>query len=234
MVFDLDGTLVAGDSFSRFVRTLVLRHPARRVMALATSPGWLPALGLRRTRLHAERFLVWLSAAGMDDDAYTAAARSFAAEHAGPAGGRATAAGLARLREHVDRGDRVIVATGCAAPLAQEICAVLGIEELEVVASTVTRRRWGPPVAVTPARGEGKLVALRAAGVDLPVDHAYSDSPVDLPLLLNARIAHVVDPTARHWPRLQRALGADVDLLRWAAPRDGGESSGRAARWARH
>ena len=221
VVFDLDGTLVAGDSFSRFVRTLVMRHPARRVAALLSLPAWLPALGVGRTRLPAERFLVWLSALGMDDDAFAAATRSFAAEHAGSAGGRVAAAALQRLHEHLDRGDRVIVATGCAEPLARELCDVLGLQGVEVVASTVTRRRWKPPLAVQPARGEGKLRALRAAGVDLPVDHAYSDSVVDLPLLLNARTAHVVDPTRRHWPRLQDALGAEVDLLRWAGPRDG-------------
>lgn len=230
MVFDLDGTLLAGDSFSRFIRTLVLRHPVRRIAALVTLPAWLPALGGRRTRVPAEWFLVWLSTVGMDDDAYTAATRSFAAEHAGRAGGRVATGGLDRLREHRDRGDRVIVATGCAAPLAQELCAVLDLAGVEVVASTVSRRRWGPPSAVEPARGEGKLRALRAAGVHLPVDHAYSDSVVDLPLLLSAHTAHVVDPTRRHWPRFQKALGADVDLLLWAIPRAGVEpGDGRAA-----
>ena len=41
---------------------------------------------------------------------------------------------------------------------------------------------------MVPARGDAKLRALRAAGVRLPVDHAYSDSLADLPLLLNARV----------------------------------------------
>ena len=98
---------------------------------------------------------------------------------------------------------------------------MIGLEGVEIVASTVTRRRWGPPALVVPARGDGKLRALEAAGVSFPVDHAYSDSRTDLPLLLNARVAHVVDPTARDLRRLRRELGDDVDLLRWAdAARD--------------
>ena len=79
------------------------------------------------------------------------------------------------------------------------------------------RHRWALPTRVTAARGNGKLRALRAAGLPLPVDHAYSDSVSDLPLLRAARTAHVVDPSPRAWRRLQRELGADVDLLRWAA-----------------
>jgi phosphatidylglycerophosphatase C len=61
--------------------------------------------------------------------------------------------------------------------------------------------------------------ALRAAGVPLPVDHAYSDSASDLPLLRAARVPHVVDPAPRDLARLRRELGQDVDVLRWAGRR---------------
>lgn len=216
-VFDLDGTLVAGDSFGAFLRHLIVRRLLRRVVAAVTAPVWLPALGLPRTRLGAERYLIWLAAVGMDEEAFVAAARDFAQQHAGPSTGRAAAAALARVREHVDAGHRVLVVTGCAAPLAQEVCKVVGLGQIEVVASTLTRRRWRLPSHVVPARGHGKLQALQTAGVELPVDHAYSDSISDLPLLRAARTPHVVDPSLRDWCRLQRELGADVDLLRWPA-----------------
>lgn len=217
VVFDLDGTLVAGDSFGAFLRHLIIRRRLRLLAAALTLPAWLPTLLLPPTRLSAERYLVWLAAAGLDEAAFAAAARAFAAQHAGPTAGRTATAALARVRDHVDAGDRVIVATACAAPLAQEVCAVIGLEEVEVVCSTITRSRWGFPAPAAPARGTGKLRALEAAGVELPVNHAYSDSASDLPLLLAARTPHVVDPTPRDWPRLQRALGDDVDLLTWSS-----------------
>lgn len=217
VVFDLDGTLVAGDSFGAFLRHRITRQRLRLVAAVLTAPFWAPALLVPPTRLAAERYLVWLAAAGMDEDAFAAACRDFAAQHAGPAAGRTAAAALTRVHEHLAAGDRVVVATGCAAPLAHEVCAVIGLEQVEVVASTLVRRGWGLPRAV-PARGEAKLRALEAAGVGLPVDHAYSDSFSDLPLLRAARTAHVVDPTVRDRVRLRRALGQDVDLLRWAPP----------------
>ena len=226
VVFDLDGTLVAGNAFRRFVRHLLLRHPVRRTAVFATAPAWVPLMLVPRTRAHSERYVLWLAAAGMDEQAFADATREYAAVHAGRPGGRVAAAGLARLREHVARGDHVVVGTGCCAPLAQDICAVLGLEEIEVVSSTIARRRWAMPEPIIPALGEGKLRALKAAGVDFPVDHAYSDSAADLPLLRNARTPHVVDPTPREWRRLREALGADVDLLRWAVPR-------RPSRWIR-
>lgn len=219
VVFDLDGTLVAGDSFGAFLRSLLTRQPLRLAAALLTAPGWLPALALAPTRVAAERWLVWLAAVGLDADGFTAAARAFAAGYAGAAGGLTAAAAIARLREHLDRGDRVVVATACAAPLAAEVCRVIGAGDAEVVASALHRTRWGPPARTDPARGEGKVRALRAAGVPLPVDHAYSDSASDLPLLRAARVPHVVDPAPRDLARLRRELGLDVDVLRWAGRR---------------
>ena len=215
VVFDLDGTLVAGDSFGAFLRHLITRAPLRCAATMLTAPVWVPAWLAPPTRLTAERFVAWMATVGLDEQTFKAAARGFAAQHAGPEAGRTAAAALTRVREHREAGDRVIVATGCAAVLAQEVCALIGLDGVEVVASTLTRRRWGLPEAV-PARGCGKLRALEAAGVRLPVDHAYSDSFSDLPLLAAARTAHVVDPSSRDEVRLLRALGADVEVLRWA------------------
>lgn len=216
VVLDLDGTVVAGDAFGAFLRHLITRHRVRRSVALLTAGAWLPALSIPPARLTAERWLVWLAAAGMDETAFAAAARRFAGGHAGPESGRTSAAAVARVRQHLADGDRVVVATGCAAPLAREVCAAAGLDGVEVVASTLVRRRWGPPRRVVPARGAAKLRALADAGVGQPVDHAYSDSFSDLPLLLAARTAHVVDPSPRDLVRLRRALGDDVEVLRWA------------------
>jgi phosphatidylglycerophosphatase C len=201
VVFDLDGTLVAGDSFGAFLRHLLTRRPSRLVVALLTAPVWGPALAVGRLRLPAERWLVWLATVGLDADRFAAAARAFAAEHAGAPGGR------------------VVVATACPSPLAAEVCRVIGLEDVEVVASDLRRTRWAPPAPTVPARGEGKVQALRAAGVPLPLDHAYSDSASDLPLLRAARVPHVVDPSPRDLARLRAALGPDVEVLRWARRR---------------
>lgn len=218
VVFDLDGTLVAGDSFGAFLRHLITGRFLRCAAAVLTAPLWVPAILLPPTRLTAQRYMVWVAAVGMDEHAFTTAAADFATRHAGPTSGRSAAAALARVRDHQASGDRVIIATGCAAVLAHPVCAVLGLTEVEVVASTLTYRRWRLPHPVRSARGSGKLQALHAAGVEFPVDHAYSDSATDLPLLRAARTAHVVDPTPRNWFRLHRALGPDVDLLHWAEP----------------
>ncbi|WP_432573139.1 haloacid dehalogenase-like hydrolase [Kineococcus sp. SYSU DK005] len=213
VVFDLDDTLLSTDSFARFLTHLLRRSPARLALVALTAPAWL-TLGARRTsRLHAERIVVWAATVGLHPTCFQELMCGFAAEHAGPGGGRRIDLALARLHEHRAAGDRVVIATGCAQPLALALCDALGLEDVEVVASAFTAHRWRLPHAV-PARGQAKVHALLAAGVELPVEHAYSDNLTDLPLLRAARTAHLVRPRARELPALLEALGEDVEVLR--------------------
>ncbi|WP_432510158.1 HAD-IB family phosphatase [Kineococcus sp. SYSU DK001] len=212
-VFDLDDTLVTSDSFARLLGHLFRRSPARLALLAATAPAWV-LLGARRgSRVHAERVVVWAATAGSSPHRFEALVRAFAAEHAGADGGRRTTVALDRLRRHAAAGDRVVVATACAEPLAREVCRALDLPDVEVVASRLTTHRWRLPRAV-PARGAGKVRALAEAGIDLPVDHACSDSAGDLPLLRAARTAHLVRPSPRDLPVLLRELGPDVEVLR--------------------
>lgn len=215
VVFDLDGTLVTGDAFGLMLRRLLVRNPVRLATALCTAPVWAALMGFSATRTQGERWLVWVAAAGLDDDAFARVCRKFATGHAGPQRGRVIAAALARLQGHVERGDQVVVATACAEPLAREICRVLGLADVLVVASPLTRSRFGLPATTVPARGEDKLRAVQAAGIELPVDHVYSDNSSDLPLFRNARVAHVIDPTPARLDRLRRELGPHIRVLRW-------------------
>lgn len=65
-VFDLDDTLVAGDSFGCFLRQRILGNPVRLAGALATAPLWILTLMLAPVRVLAERHLIWIATAGLD------------------------------------------------------------------------------------------------------------------------------------------------------------------------
>jgi phosphatidylglycerophosphatase C len=212
-VFDLDGTLLTGDSFGGLLRRLITGSPVRLVAVVALAPLGLALLARPRTRQWAERWVVWVATAGRTEESFADVVREFAAAHAGEAGGRRIEAALRRAREHLDAGDRVIVATACAEVLAVAVRDALELDGAEVVASSFTRRRWTLPRGV-PARGAAKVRALEAAGVPLPVDDAYSDSAHDLPLLRAARTAHLVCPKPADEKVLRRALGPEVEVLR--------------------
>jgi phosphatidylglycerophosphatase C len=207
-VFDLDDTLVHGDSFALFTRHLLFRQRWRAVLALLSAPVLWPMLFVPATRRAAVGALLWIASVGLSEAEFTALAKRFAATHAD----RPIQLAMDRLRQHLHAGDRVVIVTACAEPLASAVCAELGLLDVEIIAAQLRHRR----AAMHPAlgcRGDQKVDRLRDAGITLPVDYAYTDSAVDLPLLQVATHPYLVQPSTRHLDRVQAVLGNRVTVL---------------------
>jgi phosphatidylglycerophosphatase C len=208
-VFDLDDTLVRGDSFGLFTRHLLFRRRWRAALAVASAPLLWPMLFVPATRRAAITCLLWIGTVGLSEARFGTLAERFAAAHVG--GGRISTA-LDRLRHHLDAGDRVVIATACADPLAGAIRAELGLHDVDLVAARLRRGRTAMR-PVLGCRGAEKVDRLVEAGITLPVDSAYTDSAVDLPLLRAATHRYLVEPSARDLERIRAELPDDVTVL---------------------
>jgi phosphatidylglycerophosphatase C len=224
-VFDLDGTLLRGDTTVEFIRGLILRSRARTAAALLTAPLLGPLFFMPFVRRYAITVLLWIATAGLPPGQVEAMVEQFAAEHA--AEGNQIRGVLDRLHAHLAAGDRVVIATGCADWLATATCRALGLDTVEVVAARLRQGR----IFVRPSRecgmwnalptstgvmsfGLEKLRRLAAAGISFPVAYAYTDSVTDLPLLLAATERYVVEPSRRHLRRIRGKAGPTVVVLR--------------------
>jgi phosphatidylglycerophosphatase C len=210
VVFDLDGTLVRGYSFSQFLRVLMLRRPLRGTVSLLSAVVLVPLYLVPFTRNLGTAGFIWLATVGLSPEHFDALARDFAFSHA--AGPRRIATALDRLRSHIQAGDRVIVATGSADPVASAVCDVLGLTGVEVIAARLRyggRAQW----VAESCLGIEKLRRIERAGVVTPVAYAYSDSWVDIPLLRAAVRPVLVGPSPRTVRRVRAALGTDPEIL---------------------
>jgi phosphatidylglycerophosphatase C len=185
-VFDLDGTLVTGDTLLPFLVSY-----ARRKGAWATLL-WLPlALAARlcgawSARALKQRLLVRFL--GGEPAARVRAhadwfCRSWVATHLHPVG-------AARLREHQQAGHRVILLSASPSVYVPAVAAFLGIEE---VVCTQVRMEGGAcrgQIVGPNCKGRDKLALLqrhlRPAPGCRPA-FAYGDSRADLPVLRWAR-----------------------------------------------
>ncbi|GAA3075275.1 haloacid dehalogenase-like hydrolase [Streptosporangium carneum] len=222
-VFDLDGTLVRGECGEWFLRWLMSREWWRLALLLPALPviASLRALPSVRTRRAALSGLCWFATVGRDDEDLDRLARAFAAGHAGPGSANPMRAGLDRLREHLSRGDRVVIASGSGLRIVSAVCSELGLPDVEIVA-TREKRLFGGLVVAERCLGDGKVLMLRAAGVATPFGYAYSDSAADLPLLLAARRRFAISPSAPHLRRILARTDGDCTVLGWRTePPDG-------------
>ena len=118
------------------------------------------------------------------------------------------------LRGELRRGARVIVVSGCEEYLLRAQLAGLGIEGVEVVASTLRRGWFGMHVDWHNV-GAAKVARLASLGIAPPWQWAFTDAWADLPLLAGACEPVLVNATPKLCKRMETALGRTVKRAAW-------------------
>ena len=213
-VFDLDGTLLDGDSTGLWLWERVKRSPPRALAVLAVAPIAAPMVIVPRTRRLGASILLWIATAGLGERALRASCAEFGeAFRAGEKALTWRPGGLAALKAHLDAGDRVVVVTAAPVILARALIGPLG-HPIEVLGTSL-KRRGGGWVADVHCRHQRKCQALAEAGHGARWAYAYTDSLDDLPLLRGAEKPVIVKGGEKAARRLFRA----------------GLANGRAAAW---
>ncbi|GAB4585014.1 HAD-IB family phosphatase [Nocardia sp. IFM 10818] len=221
VIFDLDGTLVRGDSFSRFLTGLLVSRPVRGFLSSLVAA---PMLVVPRLRRPAVNLWLWCATVGMSDAHYEELVESYVDRRYRPQSGRRIEAALDRVREHRAAGHEVVVVTGSEERLARRICRRLGLAGVEVLGSTLVRRRGALALSVH-CYGPVKLARLRAQGFLGPISCVYTDSSADLPLLLAATDRVLVEPGVWNRRRVHARIGACPVLEKPAEPAPRGHRS---------
>jgi phosphatidylglycerophosphatase C len=212
-VFDLDDTLIRGDSFAGFVRSLVLHDAWRTALAVVLMPVLLVLRVAAPLRAFASAFL-WIGTVGLGHQAFRARLEGYADAAARDRERLVVRTGLETLERHRRAGHRVVVATGSASDLAAAVCRRLGLGDVEIVGSTL--RPWaGGLVADDHCHGVHKVRMLAARGVAPPWDFVYTDSDRDVPLLQGGLERFLVNPSERARRRVDRACGTACTVLDW-------------------
>ena len=211
--FDVDGTLVAGNIVRYYaeIRTQPWSSLQRAawMAAFALRVPWYLALdAVSRGRLQRA---VYANYRGFDAVELERRARRHFEERVRP---RLYPAALARIAEHRDRGDRVVLVTGSlrpiVAPLAEHVQAteVLAADLELSPAGTCTGRLREPPLAH--ARKAAAVAAcIVRSRLNAAACWAYADSLDDVPMLEAVGHAAVVHPN-RKLSRIATARGWEI------------------------
>ncbi len=213
VIYDLDGTLIRGDSGIRLVRTLLARDWWRRALALLIAPVALPLILCVSTRHLGVRPFLWIATVGMDQGALDAFIAAFMRDYRI----RWIAPVLASLRADLAAGRRVVVATGAFQDLAVRIIASLELVPAPQVVGASIRPWAGGFIGHHGANGVRKLWRLADADVVPPFAEVWTDSEADLPLLQVAAVRHWVSADGQ---APKRILALFPDLIRHPVPRE--------------
>jgi len=214
VVFDLDGTLLNGDSTGTWLRLQLLRSPARLMVGLLVSPLALVLIKYPRSRRYGASMLLWIATVGVDEAGLSSQMEMFASKvNARNLGLYWYAEGINALEKHLAAGDRVLVVTAAPQYLA-ECLLKRWRPALQVIGSSL-RRINGGWVAKRHCRGQEKCTILAEQGFGTHWAYAYSDSDDDAPILAAAERAILINATELTVNRAQVAGVKQPTLLNW-------------------
>ena len=211
-VFDLDGTLLAGDSTVAWIRRLLQDSWLRFALAAIALPPSLLLIWFPASRRIGASVLLWLATAGYDQEALAESLEAFSkCFEQGESKLRWRHEGLTTMERHLATGDRVLVVTAAPVWLAERL---LGSRS-RVLGSTLVRR-WGGWVIGHHCHGKEKCRTLERNGYGTAWDYAYADSYEDAPLLAAARKhGFIVNARPRVVAKLKARGQSRISPLRW-------------------
>jgi len=213
-VFDLDGTLLDGDSTALWLWTRARGSVPRLLAALLVAPVAIPMVIAPRTRRAGASILLWIATAGLSERELLQSCADFAARFQAKALPlRWREPGVEILDAHLADGDEVVVVT--AAPTVLALALITPLDRPIVVLGTSLKRRAGGWVADVHCRNQRKCQALDEAGHGKRWDYAYTDSLDDLPLLRGADAPMIVGCGKAAKRRLIRAGLPNCRAMAW-------------------
>jgi HAD superfamily hydrolase (TIGR01490 family) len=214
--FDVDGTLVAGNIVQYYadLRTMELSR-AHRALWFATFALRVPWYLLLDTVSRGQlQRAVYGNYRGFDARELERRAQVYFDR---VVRSRLFAGAVRRVREHRQRGDRIVLVTGSLRPIVAPLAAHLEANELlaadlEHRDGTCTGRLREPPLAHERKAGAVRDCMTRH-GLDPAACWAYADSLDDVPMLAAVGHAGVVEP-GRKLARIAAQRGWEI--LRWS------------------
>lgn len=197
-IFDLDNTLIAGDSDHGWGEFLARHGKVDAADYRAMNEKFYSDYQQGCLDIHEYLAFALQPLAALPREELAALHRAFMAEVIEPLW---LPRAVQLVQHHRGRGDRLMVITSTNRFIAEPICHKLGIRELLATELVVVDGRYTGAVDGVPTYREGKVTRLRAwldaEGESLAGSYFYSDSLNDLPLLEVVDHPVAVDPDQR-------------------------------------
>lgn len=193
-VFDFDGTLIDGDSTTRWLLGVFRRSSLRLAIAIMVLPLALPMTILPVTRRRGASIFLWLATFGLDEQGLERSLQEFARRfEAGELPLRFRPGGLLALERHLADGHRVAICTAAPAIVARALLSPW-TQRIAIVGSPL-RKLAGGFIFERHCYAKEKCTFLREAGYPASWQFAYTDSIADRSLLVNADRGYVINPS---------------------------------------
>jgi len=214
IVFDFDHTLTSWDSSDRFFRWLIKRSWWRLGLVVISLPVTGPLLIPKATRKLPIRFAVWVATLFQSHEGLKLLASRHVAEMVASGEGLVLREGSNQLRQHLELGHTVVIATGSLEVLARQYLEQCGLGHVPLVGSSLKPFLLGM-VSNEHCFGDRKIPMLTRRGYPPPWAVTYTDHECDLPVIGHSAECFLVNPRPKAICAISERLSFTPTVLSW-------------------
>lgn len=191
-VFDFDGTIVSKDTGYEFYKWLIRKSLIRTFSLFAALPVIAPLMLFPTTLKRGLNIACFIATVGQTQSLFTLR-KAFIAHYFGPVNAVAFTAALEQIVRHQERGEKVLIISGCPLWLLAGVTKHIGIRGAKLIGSR-QKIVMGAVVMQDHCFSSNKINMAREAGQTLTTWHTgYSDSTADIPFLNHCQQAMLIN-----------------------------------------
>ncbi|MGE9819179.1 haloacid dehalogenase-like hydrolase [Acinetobacter baumannii] len=194
VVFDLDGTLLSGDSTKTWLTDKLKSNIFRFIGTLIVTPIALPLMKFKKYKTKGASLYLWIATYSLNEQELEYSFKNFSKNI-----NETTSSslywfeqGIAEVKDHLANGRIVFIATAAAEKLANVLLDSINLN-VQII-GTPLQNKLGGWVSGIHCRAEEKVKRLNKLDIKQPWFATYSDDiEDDLPILIGAKLPYLIN-----------------------------------------
>ena len=194
VVFDLDGTLLSGDSTKAWLTDKLKSNLLRFIGALIVTPIALPLMKFKKYKSRGASLYLWIATYGLNEEELEYSFKIFSNNIKNTTSDSLYwfEQGITEVKDHLASGRIVFIATAAPEKLANILLRSINLD-VQII-GTPLQKRLGGWISGIHCRSEEKVRRLNKFDIKQPWLATYSDDiEDDLPILIGAKLPYLIN-----------------------------------------
>lgn len=213
VVFDLDGTLLSGDSTKAWLTDKLKSNIFRFIDALIVTPIALPLMKFKKYKSKGASLYLWIATYSLNEEELEYSFKNFSKNI-----NETTSSslywfkqGIAEVKDHLANGRIVFIATAAPEKLANVLLESINLDVR--IIGTPLQNKLGGWISGIHCRSEEKVRRLNKVDIKQPWFATYSDDiDDDLPILMGAKKPYLINSDNN---KIKNIKIKNLKLLNW-------------------
>ncbi|MDS7928503.1 haloacid dehalogenase-like hydrolase [Acinetobacter sp. V102_4] len=194
VVFDLDGTLLSGDSTKAWLTDKLKSNLLRFIGALIVTPIALPLMKFKKYKSKGASLYLWIATYCLNEEELEYSFKIFSNNIKGTTSDSLYwfEQGITEVKDHLASGRIVFIATAAPEKLANVLLESINLD-VQII-GTPLQKKLGGWISRIHCRSEEKVRRLNKLDIKQPWFATYSDDiEDDLPILMGAKLPYLIN-----------------------------------------